>query len=116
MMAKHPNYVLWRPGDNTRLAGKMQLHNRLAFNERGECMLQVFDTCQHFIRTVPDLCYDESNVEDVDTDQEDHIYDECRYVLMESPISPRPSVRPPERGADPLNQREERKAVYFRRY
>lgn len=116
MMAKHPNYVLWRPGDNTRLAGKMQLHNRLAFDERGECMLQVFDTCQHFIRTVPDLCYDESNVEDVDTDQEDHIYDECRYVLMESPISPRPSVKPPERGADPLDQREERKAVYFRRY
>ena len=51
-------------------------------------MLQVFNTCKHFIRTIPNLVYDESNVEDIDTRQEDHIYDECRYVLMENPISP----------------------------
>ncbi len=48
-------------------------------------MLQVFNTCKHFIRTIPNLVYDESNVEDIDTRQEDHIYDECRYVLMEKP-------------------------------
>ena len=39
-------------------------------------------------RQIPNLVYDESNVEDIDTRQEDHIYDECRYVLMENPISP----------------------------
>ena len=43
---------------------------------------------RHFIRTIPNLVYDESNVEDIDTRQEDHIYDECRYVLMEHPIAP----------------------------
>ena len=48
----------------------------------------MFNTCKHFIRTIPNLVYDESNVEDIDTRQEDHIYDECRYVLMENPISP----------------------------
>ncbi len=65
-------------------------------------MLQVFNTCRHFIRTLPNLVYSESNVEDIDTDQEDHIYDECRYVLMENPISPpRQTVQPPV-GDDPL--------------
>lgn len=52
-------------------------------------MFQVFNTCKHFIRTFPSLVYSESDVEDIDTDLEDHIYDECRYVLMENPISPR---------------------------
>lgn len=60
-----------------------------AADEEGRPMFQVFDTCRHFIRTIPNLVYDESNVEDIDTTQEDHVYDECRYVLMENPISPR---------------------------
>lgn len=115
-MARHPHYVLWNPGDNTRLAGKMQFHYRMAFDKDGECMFQVFDTCQHFIRTIPTLVYDESNVEDINSDQEDHIYDECRYVLMESPISPRTAEKPEPRGEDPLDQRTTKKTVYFRRY
>ena len=89
MQEKYPYFLTWRPGDHTRIAGKMQLHYRLAFDAEGRPMFQVFDTCRHFIRTIPNLVYDESNVEDIDTTQEDHIYDECRYVLMENPISPR---------------------------
>ena len=87
MQERSPNFLHWMPGDHTRLAGKMQFHYRLAFGEDGRPMLQVFNTCKHFIRTIPNLVYDESNVEDIDTTQEDHIYDECRYVLMENPIS-----------------------------
>ena len=89
MQEKYPYFVTWRPGDHTRIAGKMQLHYRLAFDAEGRPMFQVFDTCRHFIRTIPNLVYDESNVEDIDTTHEDHIYDEYRYVLMENPISPR---------------------------
>ena len=59
-------------------------------------MFQVFHTCKHFIRTIPNLVYSESNVEDIDTAQEDHIYDECRYVMMAHPISP-----PKKRGEAP---------------
>ena len=88
MMERAPNFLHWRPGDHTRLAGKMQFHYRLAFDGEGRPMFQVFSTCRHFIRTIPNLVYDESNVEDIDTRQEDHIYDECRYVLMEHPIAP----------------------------
>ena len=108
MMERGPHYVHWAAADNTRLAGKMQLHYRLAFDGEGRPMFQVFNTCRNFIRTIPSLVYDECSVEDVDTRQEDHIYDECRYVLMENPISPpaRPSAAPP--ADDPLELRKDR--------
>ena len=102
MQEKSPNFLHWRPGDHTRLAGKMQFHYRLHFDEEGRPMLQVFHTCKHFIRTIPNLVYDESNVEDIDTRQEDHIYDECRYVLMENPISPPRQIAEPRVRDDPL--------------
>jgi hypothetical protein len=68
------------------LAGKAQMHARFAFDEKGIPMFYVFSTCRHFIRTVPELVYDSADVEDIDTDGEDHIYDECRYVAMAHPI------------------------------
>ena len=112
MMERGPNFLHWMPGDHTRLAGKMQFHYRLNFDADGRPMLQVFNTCKHFIRTLPNLVYDESNVEDIDTRQEDHIYDECRYVLMENPISPparRTALPPPD---DPLDLH--RQARFYR--
>ena len=81
--------VFWRPGDNSRISGKMQYHYRFAFDGEGVPMFYVFNTCKNFIRTVPSLCYDTLNVEDIDTSAEDHIYDECRYVLMHIPIKAR---------------------------
>ncbi len=102
MMERGPHFLHWSPGDNTRLAGKMQLHYRLAFDPDGRPMLQVFNTCRHFIRTLPNLVYDEADVEDIDTRQEDHSYDECRYVLMEHPLSPRARAVPPPPKDDPL--------------
>lgn len=80
--------VYFEKGDHARIDGKMQLHHRLAFDENGVPMFYVFNTCKHFIRTVPNLVYSEVNVEDVDTSGEDHIYDECRYVAMQNPIAP----------------------------
>ncbi len=103
MMERAPNFVYFGPGDNTRIAGKMQYHYRLAMDEEGLPMLQVFDTCKHFIRTLPSLVYDERKVEDINTEQEDHIYDMCRYVLMENPISPRQAAPLPAPGDDPLD-------------
>lgn len=87
LMEKHGVY--WRPGENSRIAGKMQFHYRFAFSGEGLPMLYIFKTCPHFIRTVPALVYDRANVEDIDTTAEDHIYDECRYVLMHIPLAAR---------------------------
>lgn len=41
--------VYWEPGDNTRIAGKMQYHYRLAFDKEGIPMFYTFSTCKHFI-------------------------------------------------------------------
>lgn len=113
MMERSPNFLHWFPGDNTRLAGKMQFHYRLAFDKDGRPMFQVFKTCRHFLRTIPNLVYDTANVEDVNSDQEDHIYDECRYVLMESPISPRKQTVAPPQKDDPL-ELSPRSVQFFR--
>ena len=93
MMERRPASVFFRGGDNHRLPGKMQFHNRLAFDERGFPGLYVFSTCRDFIRTIPQLLYDQSRPEDVDSAGEDHIYDAARYVFMERPITPSPRTR-----------------------
>lgn len=85
-MAKYRIY--FSEGDHKRLPGKMQCHYRLAFDGRGVPMFYVFNTCKHFIRTIPALIYSETDVEDVDTKMEDHIYDEWRYICMARPIKP----------------------------
>ncbi len=102
-MEAFPYLIDWEKGDNTRLAGKMQFHYRLAFDEGGKAMFYCFRTCRHFLRTVPDLVYDAERVEDVDTNGEDHIYDECRYVFMSRPITPRQGKQPILRGDNPLD-------------
>ena len=95
--------VYFERGDHARIDGKMQVHHRLAFDEEGVPMLYVFRTCPHFIRTVPNLVYDQTDVEDVDTKGEDHIYDALRYVCMKNPIAPRVSRTPARVEYDPLD-------------
>ena len=95
--------VTFRKGDNTRMDGKMQLHERLKFGEDGKPMLYVFDTCRDFIRTIPALAYDARKVEDIDTAGEDHIYDETRYFLMSRPIAPRRIIEQKKRVRHPLD-------------
>lgn len=84
--AKHGVY--FQKGDNKRIPGWMQFHYRLAFDENGIPMCYIFNTCKHFIRTIPTLQYSETVPEDLDTKQEDHIADEARYFFMSRPIKP----------------------------
>lgn len=96
--------VIFRKGDNTRLAGKMQLHERLKFDEDGRPMLYAFNTCRDFVRTIPAIVYDAKKPEDIDTAGEDHIYDETRYFLMSRPIAPRKAVeKQKKRDFNPLS-------------
>ena len=99
--------VYFEKGDHARIDGKMQCHHRLSFDDDGYPMFQVFNTCTQFIRTVPALVYDEKNVEDIDTDGEDHIYDEWRYVNMENPIAPPVKTPPKEKPYNPLDTGED---------
>lgn len=81
--------VYFTKADNTRIAGLMQCHRRLAFNDDGFPLFYVFKNCKHFIRTIPPLVYSETNVEDVETTLEDHIYDEWRYCMQAVKLPPK---------------------------
>lgn len=92
--------VYFDPGDNKRIPGWMQCHYRLAFDDNGIPMFYCFSTCRNFIRTVPQLMYDDKRPEDIDTDLEDHIADEWRYVCMARPMNP---AKPPAEAPKPYN-------------
>lgn len=95
--------VYFNRGDNARLAGKMQYHYRLAFDKDGIPMYYVFNTCRDFIRTITNLVYSEKDVEDIDTDGEDHIYDESRYAIMLNVINPRRHILRDKQDYNPLD-------------
>jgi hypothetical protein len=106
--------VYFDRGDHSRIAGKQQIHNRLQFDANGIPMLYVFATCRNCIRTLPELIYSETDVEDVDTSQEDHIYDELRYAAMLNPINPPPRETPRLEIIEPLETDAEREARLHR--
>lgn len=76
------------PGSRINGAEKMRKYLKASATfSHDEPHLYVFDTCvSGFIRTVPVLPRDEKKRDDVDTDAEDHAYDESRYRLLEKPV------------------------------
>lgn len=92
------NGIYFDKGKNDRLSGKMQIHYRLAFDEKGLPMLYVTTDCKAFIRTIPNLVYDGRRVEDFDTNGEDHVADETKYFLMEHPIKAAKPIKAPGAG------------------
>ena len=109
-------HIYFTKGDHERIAGWMQMHYRMAFDDNGYPMMYIFKNCKAFIRTIPLLMYDEVKVEDLDTDLEDHVADEARYMCMSRPIKPVIANRNIKQEDDPLNQRIERKkSIYVRR-
>lgn len=74
-----------RPADKNRVAGKVQLHERLKLSETGRPGLQFFSSCPNVIRELTSLPYSSTNPEDVDTKAEDHAYDALRYMIMSRP-------------------------------
>lgn len=96
--------VYFDKGDNNRIAGWMQVHYRLQFDEKGYPRMYIFDNCTQFIRTIPLMQYSRYQREDMDTNLEDHIADETRYMCMTRPISPVRTVERDTVWSDPLNQ------------
>ena len=45
----------------------------------GKPGLVIFENCVNLVRTLPALPYSKVNVEDVDTNAEDHAYDALKY-------------------------------------
>lgn len=75
--------VIWRRADNKRQAGWQQLRMRLQGDEETkQPLIFFFDTCIHAIRTLPALQHDDHDIEDIDSDMEDHAADAIRYGCM----------------------------------
>jgi len=68
-------------GSNDRIKGWALMHKWLSCAPDGFPFWQISDRCENLIRTLPFLVYDEHRVEDLDTTQEDHAADACRYLL-----------------------------------
>ena len=96
--------VYFTPGDNERIAGWMQCHYRLQFDENGYPRMYVFKNCKAFIRTVPLMLYSQTRPEDLDTAMEDHVCDEWRYFCMSRPVKPMMQAQTAAVWSDPLNQ------------
>lgn len=78
-------------GDNDRLNGLGRYREALAIAPDQKPWYQVFRSCYDTARTIPSLVYNEpkhGNIEDVNTNGEDHCYDRDRYFFMSRPIKP----------------------------
>lgn len=84
----------WRRADNKRQPGWEQMRQRI-LGQEGKPMMYISEDCEDTWRTLPVLQHDEKNVEDLDTDGEDHVADEIRYACMSRPWTPKPLVAPP---------------------
>jgi len=80
----------FNPGDSLRTLKIRQFRERLKVRSDGQPMLYVYKTCDQFIRTIPNLVMDTKTTEDIDTDGEDHAYDEACNLCMARPITPEP--------------------------
>jgi hypothetical protein len=100
----------FRPADNSRVPGWQQVRARLN-GEDGRPMLYVTQDCRDFVRTFPALQNDPHKLEDVDTDGEDHVGDDTRYMCMARPWStvkkPRPQTGPKPWTLDWIIQQDE---------
>lgn len=79
---------------------------------------KVFETCKHFIRTVPVIPADPNNFEDVDTAAEDHAWDEFRYSLVTwHNVGKKGKAKPPPKPGtfDWLTRDEEKQRSKYRR-
>jgi hypothetical protein len=84
--------VMLLPGDSSRVLKWRQFHQRLLVEiEDGKLkqppMMQIYDSCIHFIRTIPNLVVNPNNAEDLDTDGEDHVADETALLCMARPLT-----------------------------
>ena len=99
----------WTPADRNRIAGKIEVHRRLACDDHGTPRLRFFSTCNNTIRTLPTLPISKTNPEDVDTKAEDHAYDALRYMVMSRSLM---NVHSPHRMTKQTQQYEPQDQVF----
>jgi phage terminase large subunit len=94
--------------DNARVAGWQRIREYLADADDGQPRLLIFRNCEHLIRTLPMLTFDERFVEDVSDHCEDHAPEALRYGLMSRPACSAEPKRKKARTYDPFATGEPR--------
>lgn len=82
-----------------------QFRERLKFSGNDRPMMQVYSTCEQFIRTVPMIQTDPKNVEYIDDSGEAHCFDSACQLAMFRPLSlkqPDPRISTYDRRLDAL--------------
>ena len=118
--------VFFMQGANDRIQGLHQCHERLRLvadvdQSTGELLgedprFKCFNTCEDWWRTVPLLQADPKKDEDLNTDMEDHAYDEWRYACMFRPLAPQKVERIPSGSMLAERTRLKRARAYARRH
>ena len=87
--------ITWLRADNAQILGRQQVHKRLELDIDGEPQVHIFNDCDNFWRTIPQLREHEKNPEEIiSKNVEDHIYDETRYFFMFKPLRPKLQLQP----------------------
>lgn len=85
--------------DNDRIIGWGRLRERMTPNDKGIVGISCSPECRDSIRTIPTLIHDETDVEDLNTEGEDHAADEWRYAVMSRPVATQKPEPKPEKGS-----------------
>lgn len=85
------NGVHVEKADISRLVGWNRVREYLADASDSIPHVQVFETCQNLVRTIPMMVYDERRTEDMADGMEDHCVDSLRYGLMSRPLKSKPA-------------------------
>tara|TARA_Y100000310_G_scaffold343883_1_gene453683 strand:+ start:1759 stop:3165 length:1407 start_codon:yes stop_codon:yes gene_type:complete len=83
------------PANNNRINGWRNMAQLMHWSPTQNPNFYIIKgTCKNLIRTLPNMVRDEKNIEDIDTDLEDHAVDSCRYMLshIQAPIKKTPKV------------------------
>jgi hypothetical protein len=98
-----------------------QFHERLRLPEDPNemPMLVVYEGCEQFIRTVPAIPIAKNDPEEIDTNAEDHVFDDACEICMARPIALQ-TAAPPKLQSDrridatemPLHDSHEQLAAY----
>jgi PBSX family phage terminase large subunit len=73
--------VFLTQGSRQRKAGKWKIDNLLELKPDGMPGLIINPACKNLINQLDSLTYSDTDIEDVDTSEEDHAYDALRYAL-----------------------------------
>ncbi len=96
--------VKFLPANNDRVGGWTAIKNWLSVAPDGLPYLIISQQCNNLITTLPSLVHDEHNVDDVNTDGDDHWADALRYMVVHikwidaqvgTVSRPKPQVKPP---------------------